>query len=165
MENWIRTIKGQLIFYVPSVPVPVPTDALFLSEYPMSFCEFCRYPMKILTSPCHQLICFVKAKIVCLNPYLKRSLFRATWARRRTGRQLSLQASPLLSPVQLSTRYGTWLPIYNWGWKQCCGTGAESRGAEIKLPPEAGAEITNCGFGAFLFTTDLKKFYRKNHVW
>jgi hypothetical protein len=28
---------------------------------------------------------------------------------------------------------------------QCCGARAESRGAEIKLPPRAGAEITNCG--------------------
>ncbi len=49
--------------------------------------------------------------------------------------------------------------------RQCCGAGAESRGAEIKLPPGAGAEITNwgpgSGFGSFLFTTDLKKFYRK----
>jgi hypothetical protein len=25
---------------------------------------------------------------------------------------------------------------------QCCGAGAESRGAEIELPPGAGAEIT-----------------------
>ncbi len=25
----------------------------------------------------------------------------------------------------------------------------------IELPPGAGAEITNCGFGSFLFTTDL----------
>jgi hypothetical protein len=35
-----------------------------------------------------------------------------------------------------------------------------SRGAEIKFPPGAGAEITNCGSGScpFLFTTD---FYRK----
>jgi hypothetical protein len=50
---------------------------------------------------------------------------------------------------------------------QCCGAGAESRGAEIKLPPEAEAEITNCGSGSssgsFLFITDLKKFYRKSH--
>jgi hypothetical protein len=41
--------------------------------------------------------------------------------------------------------------------------GAESRGAEIKLPPGAGAEITHLGSGSFLFTTDLKKFYLKNH--
>ncbi len=27
---------------------------------------------------------------------------------------------------------------------------AESRGAEITLPPGAGAEITNCGSGSFL---------------
>ncbi len=39
--------------------------------------------------------------------------------------------------------------------------GAESQGAEIKLPPVAEAEITNCGSGSFLFTTDSKKFYRK----
>ncbi len=39
--------------------------------------------------------------------------------------------------------------------KQCCEVGAVIRGAEIKLPP--GAEITNCGSGSFLFTTDLKK--------
>jgi hypothetical protein len=40
-----------------------------------------------------------------------------------------------------------------------------SRGAEIKLPPEAGttAEITNCGSGSFLFTSDLKKLYGINH--
>jgi hypothetical protein len=37
---------------------------------------------------------------------------------------------------------------------------AEPR-AEFKLPPGAGAEITNCGSGSFLFTTDLKKL--KNH--
>jgi hypothetical protein len=41
---------------------------------------------------------------------------------------------------------------------QCCGAGADSRGAEIKLPPGAG--ITNCGSGSFLFKTNLK-FYRK----
>jgi hypothetical protein len=33
--------------------------------------------------------------------------------------------------------------------------GAESRGAEIKMPP--GTEITNCGSSSFLFKTDLKK--------
>jgi hypothetical protein len=33
---------------------------------------------------------------------------------------------------------------------------SRSRGAEFKLPPGAGAEITNCGSGSFLFTTDLK---------
>jgi translation initiation factor 2 gamma subunit (eIF-2gamma) len=32
-----------------------------------------------------------------------------------------------------------------------------SRGAEIELPPGAGAEITNSGSGSFLFTTDLKR--------
>ncbi len=51
---------------------------------------------------------------------------------------------------------------------QCCG--AESQGAEIKLPPGGGAgvEITNCGSGSssgsfesFLFIQDVKKFYRK----
>jgi hypothetical protein len=49
---------------------------------------------------------------------------------------------------------------------QCfgAGAGAESRGAEIKLPPGDGAEIRTCGSGSFLFTTDLKKFYRKNQV-
>jgi hypothetical protein len=31
----------------------------------------------------------------------------------------------------------------------------------IKLPPGAGAEITNCGSGSFLFTTDLKNFIEK----
>ncbi len=36
-----------------------------------------------------------------------------------------------------------------------------SQGAEIKLPPTAGAESTHCCSGPFLFTTDLKKFYRK----
>ncbi len=118
--------------------------------------------MKMLTSPTH-LLCELKGRIFFFkNPYLKRPSFRATWARRRTGRQLSLQASLLLSPVQLSTRYGTWLPIYNWGCKQCCG--AESRGAEIKLPPVAGVKITHWGSGSFLFTTDLKKVDRKNHV-
>ncbi len=44
----------------------------------------------------------------------------------------------------------------------CCG--AESRGAKIKLPPGAGAEITNCGSGSFLFTTDFKKLYCKEMV-
>ncbi len=42
---------------------------------------------------------------------------------------------------------------------QCYG--GESRGAEIKLPPGAGAEFTNCGSGSFLFIKDLQKFYRK----
>ncbi len=39
--------------------------------------------------------------------------------------------------------------------------GAESRGAENKLPPGAGAgaEIATCGSGFFLFIKDLKKFY------
>jgi hypothetical protein len=45
----------------------------------------------------------------------------------------------------------------------CCGVGTESQGAEIKLPPAAGAKITNCGSGScfFLFFTDQKIFYRK----
>jgi hypothetical protein len=40
---------------------------------------------------------------------------------------------------------------------------SRSRGAEIKLPPGAGAgaEITNCVSGSFLFIKDLKKFYIK----
>jgi hypothetical protein len=46
---------------------------------------------------------------------------------------------------------------------------SRSRGAEIKLPPGAGPEITNCGSGcgsgsssgSFLFTTDLKKNIEK----
>jgi hypothetical protein len=37
----------------------------------------------------------------------------------------------------------------------------QSRGAESKLPPRAGAEITNCGSGYLQFTTYLTKFYRK----
>ncbi len=118
--------------------------------------------MKMLTLPGPPTHLLSEAEYFLKNPYLKRSSFRAIWARRRTGRQLSLQAFPLLSPVQLSTRYGTWLPIYNWGYKQCCG--AESRGAEIKLPPVAGVKITHWGSGSFLFTTDLKKVDRKNHV-
>ncbi len=44
---------------------------------------------------------------------------------------------------------------------QCCAAGAESRGTEIKLPPRAGAEITNCGSGSCLFIKDFKKFFRK----
>jgi hypothetical protein len=36
----------------------------------------------------------------------------------------------------------------------------EPRG-EMKLPPGAGAEISNCGSGSFLLTTDLKKFFLK----
>jgi hypothetical protein len=43
--------------------------------------------------------------------------------------------------------------------------GAESRGGEIELPPGAEAEVTNCGNSSgsdsFLFTTDLKKCYKK----
>ncbi len=38
---------------------------------------------------------------------------------------------------------------------------SQSRGAEIKLPLGAGAVITNCGSGSFLFLNDFKKFYRK----
>jgi hypothetical protein len=36
-------------------------------------------------------------------------------------------------------------------WIADCGAGAK-----IKLPPGAGAEITNCGSGSFLIITDLK---------
>ncbi len=43
--------------------------------------------------------------------------------------------------------------------------------AEVKLPPGAEAQIKNCGSGSgsgsssgsFLFISDLKQFYRKNH--
>jgi hypothetical protein len=35
----------------------------------------------------------------------------------------------------------------------------QSPGAEIKLP--LGAAIKICGSGSFLFTADLKNFYRK----
>jgi hypothetical protein len=38
---------------------------------------------------------------------------------------------------------------------------SRSQGAEIELPPGAGAEIINCGSGSFLFVTDVKKFYTK----
>jgi hypothetical protein len=42
---------------------------------------------------------------------------------------------------------------------------SQSQGAEIKWPPEAGAEITNCcsssGCNSFSLIKDLKKFYRK----
>jgi hypothetical protein len=44
--------------------------------------------------------------------------------------------------------------INPWYLKQRCG-------AEIKLPRGAGADITNCGSGSFIFIKDLKKFYRK----
>jgi hypothetical protein len=48
---------------------------------------------------------------------------------------------------------------------QCCGAGAESRGAEFKLPSGAGAKTTNGGSGSnsgsILFIKDLKKFYIK----
>ncbi len=37
---------------------------------------------------------------------------------------------------------------------------SRSRGAQIKLRPEAGTEIANCGSGSFLFTMNLKKFGR-----
>jgi hypothetical protein len=49
---------------------------------------------------------------------------------------------------------------------QCCGAGAESRGAVIKLPPGAGAEIMNYGsgngFGSFLFIEELNNMIEKN---
>ncbi len=41
---------------------------------------------------------------------------------------------------------------------------SQSRGAEIKLPSRAGAEITNCGSGSFLVMKGLKKFYRKKSL-
>jgi hypothetical protein len=47
---------------------------------------------------------------------------------------------------------------------QCCGTGAGSRGAEIKYSPRAAAEITHCGSGSFQLTTDLTKCYGKYRV-
>ncbi len=34
-----------------------------------------------------------------------------------------------------------------------------------KLPPRARAEITNCGSGSFLFTTDLKKVFIEKKSW
>jgi hypothetical protein len=42
-------------------------------------------------------------------------------------------------------------------FNQCCGGRAEakSRGAEIKLPPGAGAKIKNCGSVSFLLTTEI----------
>jgi hypothetical protein len=43
------------------------------------------------------------------------------------------------------------------------GAVAESREAEIKLPP--GAEIKNCGSGSFLFITDLKKNFTEKKSW
>jgi hypothetical protein len=52
---------------------------------------------------------------------------------------------------------------YQLIWPQCCGAGADSQGAEIRLPPGAGAEIMHCGATFFLFTTDMKKYCRKNH--
>jgi hypothetical protein len=52
--------------------------------------------------------------------------------------------------------------VHFWiGFHPYCGAGALSRGAEIEMPPGAGAEITNCGSGSFLFITDLKKFIEK----
>jgi hypothetical protein len=42
-------------------------------------------------------------------------------------------------------------------YNQCCGARAKRRGAEIKLPPEAGAEIKNFGSGSFLFTHKLEE--------
>jgi hypothetical protein len=42
---------------------------------------------------------------------------------------------------------------------QCCGPGAESQGAESKLPAGAGAEIR---IAVWPGCTGLKKFYRKN---
>ncbi len=52
-------------------------------------------------------------------------------------------------------------------YNQCCGAGArgESRGAENKLPPGAGAEVTTCGSGSFLFIRLEKKFIEKNYGW
>ncbi len=49
------------------------------------------------------------------------------------------------------------MPLLDFTQQQCWGVRAESRGAEIKLSPGAGAgaEITNCGSGSssgsFLF--------------
>ncbi len=37
--------------------------------------------------------------------------------------------------------------------------GSQSLGAETKLPPGAGAEITNCG--SFLFIKELKRKFKK----
>jgi hypothetical protein len=48
-------------------------------------------------------------------------------------------------------------------YNQCCGAGVVSRGAKIKFPPRAGAEITNCGSGFFLFIKD-NKFYGKKSL-
>jgi hypothetical protein len=38
---------------------------------------------------------------------------------------------------------------------------SRSGGAENKLPLGTAVEITNYGSGSFLFTTDVKIFYRK----
>jgi hypothetical protein len=42
---------------------------------------------------------------------------------------------------------------------------SRSRGAEIKLPPGTGVEITNCGSGSFLFTTDVRIFFIEKKSW
>jgi hypothetical protein len=39
-------------------------------------------------------------------------------------------------------------------------TGIEKQ-VRYKLPPGAGAELTNCGSGSLLFIKDLKKFLEK----
>jgi hypothetical protein len=57
-----------------------------------------------------------------------------------------------LVPVPGMCSIGASILKNSWRFNQCCG-------AEVKLP--AGAEITNCGCGFFLFTTDLKKFLWK----
>ncbi len=46
---------------------------------------------------------------------------------------------------------GQQLTLERWvNWLGTNVAGAESRGAEIKLPPGDGAEITNCGSGSYL---------------
>ncbi len=64
-----------------------------------------------------------------------------------------LTFSPTLPFFEVTFLLEKCLPVFF----QCCG--AESREAEIKLPP--GAEIKICGSGSFLFITDLKECYRE----
>jgi hypothetical protein len=85
---------------------------------------------------------------------MENSIFYETHCFRTIGAQFNCRRLEKANPRQITIR----IPQH---FNQCCGAGAVSRGAKIKLPSRAGAGITNCSSGSFLFIKDLKKFYGK----
>ena len=73
------------------------------------------------------------------------------------GRLASIVAKLLLSGNKVN------LAFFSSIYLVCSffGAGVQTRGAEINLPPGAGAKITNFGSGSLLFITDF--LWEKTH--